>query len=264
MNMIVKTILGVLLMSTANIWAMGIQDSHSGSWYNKDQSGHGFSFEVLDASKMVVYWFVYTPDGEPTFLVALADIDGDTAYGNLRQYSGMRFGEFDPATLHREVWGEISIEFLGCNSAVLIWSSNVEGYGDGQVELERLTHIAGQECVDVAAEMTGEWQVEFVDEGGGPYSVTVDAEGAFEFYDALACLWQGNIHVEFMGRGRLTARFGSPTCPWPVPMLNANGWYYANGATFCSSGGSCISYDQAMTFESEWYEDRTIKLMFLR
>jgi hypothetical protein len=112
-----------------------------------------------------------------------------------------------------------------------------EGYGDGQVELKRLTYLAGLECDDVAEELTGDWQLGFADMDGVPYSVKVDADGAFEFYDALSCLWDGHIHVKSMERGDLTASFGSPTCPEAVPMLYAIGRYYADGVAFCSSGG---------------------------
>jgi hypothetical protein len=150
MNIIFKTLIGMLLMFTANIWAMDIQSSHSGSWYNKDQSGHGFSFEVLNEEKLVVYWFVYTPDGAPTFLVALADIDGDTAHGTLRQNSGMQFGDFNPETLIEKDWGTISIVFTGCDTATVIYQStethNGVPYGVGQIDLIRLASIDGLNC----------------------------------------------------------------------------------------------------------------------
>jgi len=241
-----------------------IRPEHSGAWYNHDQAGHGLSIQVLDNERTIAFWFAYTPDGFPMFLLMDGVNDGHTVTGPAYYHEGMIWPQFDPATMNSEVWGEISIEFLGCDSAALTWSSNVEGYGDGQVELERLTYVAGLECDEVADELTGEWQVEIAEVDGGPYPVTVDANGAFEFYDALACRWEGHIHVQSMARGYLNAQFGSPTCPWPVPMLYAWGVYYANGVTYCSSGGSCISYDQAMSLESEWHEGRTIALIFLR
>lgn len=261
MKAIVSALLFAFLFSLAHA---DIRPEHSGAWYNPDQSGHGLSVEVLDDERTVAFWYTYTPDGFPVFLVIDGINDGHTVTGPAYYNEGMIWRQFDPATLNSEVWGEISIEFLGCNHAVLTWSSSVEGYGDGQIELERLTYLASLECDDMTAELTGEWQVEFTDVVSGKYPVTVDATGAFEFYDAQACLWEGHIHVKSIEQRYLTARFGSPTCPSPVPELYANGWYYANGVTFCSSGGSCISYDQAMTFESEWYVDRTIGLMFLR
>ena len=261
MKAIIPILLLPLFFSLAHA---DIRPEHSGTWYNPDQSGHGLSIEVLDNERTIAFWFAYTPDGLPMFLEIIGVNDGHTVSGPAYYNEGMIWRQFDPGTLNKEVWGEISIEFLGCDSAILTWSSNVEGYGDGQVELKRLTFVAGLECDDLAAELTGEWQVDFAEGGGGPYSVTVDANGAFEFYDGLACLWEGHIHVKSMARRELTASFGSPTCPWTVPMMFATGWYYPNGASFCSSGGSCISYDQAMTFESDWYEGPTIKLIFLR
>ena len=244
----------------------GIRPEYSGAWYNPGQSGHGLSIEVLDDERTIAFWFAYTPDGLPMFLVIDGVNDYDTVTGPAYAYEGMIWREFDPATLQSEVWGEISIEFLGCNRAVLNWSSGVEGYGDGQVELERLTSLAGLQCDDVPAEMTGEWLVGFTEPGGdpGPYTVMIEADGSFEFYDALACLWEGSIHVVSPAQDYLTARFGSPTCPWPVPMLDATGQFYATGITICGSGGACVSYDQAIALVSEMYEQRMIELRFLR
>ena len=241
-----------------------IRPHHSGAWYKHDQSGHGLSIQVLDDERTIAFWFAYTPDGSPMFLVIDGVNEGHMVTGPAYYHEGMIWRRFDPATLNSEVWGEVSIEFLGCNRAVVTWSSSKEGYGNGQIELERLTYVSVLECDEVAAEMTGVWQVDFVDEGGGPYPVTVDANGAFEFHDGLACLWEGHIHVESIERGYVTARFGSPSCELAVPILFARGRYYANGVSICSSGGSCISYDQAMSLESEWYEGRTIVLRFLR
>jgi len=240
-----------------------IRPHQSGAWYNKDQSGHGLSIQVLDDERTIAFWFAYTPGGHPMFLLIDGVSDHHTVMGPAYYHEGMIWGQFDPEALHSEVWGEVSIEFLGCDRAVLSWSSVVEGYGDGQVELERLTYVADLECDEVAAELTGEWQVGISDESGGPYTVTVDADGAFEFIDEQACRWEGHIHVVSMEQGDLTAQFGSPTCPSPVPMAFAWGKYYANGATYCSSGGNCISYDQAMGL-TRYHEGRTMDLRFLR
>lgn len=260
-----KTIIFILLASCFfSLAHADIRPNHSGAWYNHDQSGHGLSIQVLDDERTIAFWYAYTPQGLPMFLVIDGVNDGHKVTGPAYYQEGMIWRQFDPATLNSEVWGEVSVEFLGCNSALLTWSSSMEGYGDGQVELERLSYIAWLECDDVAAEMTGEWQVEFSEVGGGPYPVTVEANGAFEFFDGLACRWEGHFHVESMERGYLTAQFGSPACPLFVPMLFARGRFYANGVTFCNSGGGCVSYDQAMTLESDWYEDRKIALWFLR
>jgi len=264
MKVIILILLLPLFLTPAHA---DIRPEHSGAWYNPDQAGHGLSIQVLDDERTIAFWFAYTPDGLPMFLLIDGVNEGHTVTGPAYYQEGMIWRQFDPATLNSEVWGEISIEFLGCNSSALTWSSSVQGYGDGQIELERLTYLAGLECDEVAAELTGEWQVQIIEVGAAdsdPYPVMVDANGAFAFHDSLPCSWEGHIHVQSMERGHLTARFGSPTCPRPVPMMFAIGRYYANGVTFCSSGGSCISYDQAIMLTGESQEGRIIGLQFLR
>lgn len=141
----------LLFAYSCNVMAMNIRGSHSGSWYNPDQSGHGLSVQVLDSDTMVIYWFVYHPDGTPTFLTSLASIAGDTAAGNVFQYSGMRFGEFDPASIVKEHWGTLSLTFSGCDTALLSYDSTLSykgvPFGSGDIEMTRLTSIDGMECI---------------------------------------------------------------------------------------------------------------------
>lgn len=260
-----KAIIPILLFTFFfNLANADIRPAHSGAWYNPDQAGHGLSVQVLDEERTIAFWYAYTPEGHSMFLLIDGVNDGHTVTGPAYSFDGMIWRQFDPATLKSEVWGEVSIEFLGCNSAMLTWASGMEDYGDGQIELQRLTYVAELECDEIPAELTGEWQLGFTETDDGPFPVTVNANGAFEFFDGLACRWEGHIHVESLERGYLTAQFGSPTCSWAVPMLFARGSYYPNGATFCSSGGSCVSYDQAFTLTSEYHEGRTIGLRFLR
>ncbi len=163
MKVILRIILGLSLMSAINTWATDIQGAHSGSWWNSAQSGHGFSIEVLDNQTLVAYWFVYTPTGEPTFLLAVADIKGNSASGRVYRYEGMRFGEFDPDTLNEEAWGSMSIEFTGCDTARVDYSSDAthEGhaYGSGSIDLTRLTAIHGLHCLEGKQATTGYWEV---------------------------------------------------------------------------------------------------------
>src|SRR5210317_2285210 len=157
MKAIIPVLLFPLFFSLAHA---DVRPEHSGAWYNPEQSGHGLSIEVLDDERTIAFWFAYTLDGLPMFLEINGVNDGHTVTGPAYYNEGMIWRQFDPDTLNKEVWGEISIEFLGCNSAILTWSSNIEGYGDGQVEMERLTYVAGLECEDFAVELTGEWQLE--------------------------------------------------------------------------------------------------------
>jgi hypothetical protein len=163
MNHFTRVILGLSLMLTMSARGMDIQNSHSGSWWNASQSGHGLIVEVLDQDTLVVYWFVYSPTGEPAFLLLVADIDGSTASGPVYQYSGMRFGEFNPDTVNETVWGSMSIEFIDCDTARMSYTSDVihasHAYGSGTIDLTRLTAIHGLHCFEGKQATTGYWEV---------------------------------------------------------------------------------------------------------
>jgi len=150
MNTILKILFGFLLLFSASAQAMNITPSHSGSWYNPDQSGHGLSVEVINSETLLIYWNTYHPDGTPLWLMSVANIEGDTATGDAYYLTGMRFGLFDPAPLTSQIWGELSLTFLGCNNAHLSYDSPLDhdgvAYGAGEVDLVRLTFIDGLNC----------------------------------------------------------------------------------------------------------------------
>ena len=80
MKKLIRSIFAVLFLFAAQgISAEEIQKGHSGSWWNSSQNGHGFSIEVFDDNVMVIYWYVFNPDGTSTFLVTVAAITGDSA-----------------------------------------------------------------------------------------------------------------------------------------------------------------------------------------
>ena len=88
-----------------------IRPHHSGAWYNQDQSGHGLSIQVLDDERTIAFWFAYTPDGLPMFLVIDGVNDGHTVTGPAYYYEGMIWRQFDPATLNSEVWVKSALNF---------------------------------------------------------------------------------------------------------------------------------------------------------
>jgi len=81
----------------------GIGPAHSGSWYNPQQSGHGFSVEfstISGAPYAVIYWYIYDDQGNPMFFIGQGDdIQGDRAEITFYSPYGMKYGEFDPATV---------------------------------------------------------------------------------------------------------------------------------------------------------------------
>jgi len=94
---------------------------YSGSWFNPDQSGHGFSMEFgksADGSpKAVVYWYSYDVLGNPIFLVGQGVPSENFLELALISPHGMQYGEFDPDSVVREDGGTARLEFSDPDNA---------------------------------------------------------------------------------------------------------------------------------------------------
>ena len=95
---------------------------YSGSWYNADQSGHGFSMafgEAADGSPLaVVYWYTYDTLGKPIFLVGTGVLEGNLLEVQFTSPYGMKYGEFDPDSVIREDGGTAIFEFTDKDNAI--------------------------------------------------------------------------------------------------------------------------------------------------
>ena len=121
----------------------------SGSWYNPAQSGHGVSIEVLDDTRAIAFWYVYDPDGRPVHLYIDGRIEGSNINGTAYRASGMRFGQFDPATLNLDIWGQVELAVRSCQRMELRYRSNGPAgaaYGDGEIALTRLSQLRDLPC----------------------------------------------------------------------------------------------------------------------
>jgi len=138
------------ILACPSLFAMDISRHMSGSWYNPAQDGHGFSIEILANNRSVFYWYVYNPDGTPTFLIALGDIYGDTIQGTAYFNTGMRWGDFDPTPRTQTVWGDLRITFHDCNSATLYYEATHSDtsipHGSGEISLVRLANVERLQC----------------------------------------------------------------------------------------------------------------------
>jgi hypothetical protein len=89
---------------------MPIGPAHSGSWYNDDQSGHGFSIEfglhpLTGNPRATVYWYTYDDQGNPIFMVGAGKPVENVVEINFKSPVGMQFGIFDPDSVTREQGG---------------------------------------------------------------------------------------------------------------------------------------------------------------
>ncbi len=144
-----KRIFSLLLLLVAfNASAIEINSKLSGSWFNKDQDGHGLNVATLNEDQTLVYWYVYHTDGTPMFLITVGTNSGNRTTGTTYYHTGMKFGDFNPDDVQQTVWGTSTVTFHGCNSATLEYSSNDPAYGSGTIPMTRLTFVSGIKCSD--------------------------------------------------------------------------------------------------------------------
>ena len=118
----------------------------SGAWYNPQQSGHGFTIEVLSDTRALMFWYVYDPAGNPVFLYIDGSIVGHAITGTAYAPRGMRFGQFNRADLQLPEWGTVRLDFSDCDHAVMRFDAIDPTYGAGAIALQRLTRILDSSC----------------------------------------------------------------------------------------------------------------------
>ena len=138
----------LLFLVTFNVFAIEINSTLSGVWYNGNQSGHGLNIVVLDENTTIVYWYVYHTDGTPTFLVTVGQNQGNRVTGPTYYNTGMKFGGFDPNDIVEAVWGTSTVTFSDCNNASLQYTFNDPAYGSGTIPMQRLLSVSRLKCSD--------------------------------------------------------------------------------------------------------------------
>lgn len=123
----------------------------SGSWYNTGQSGHGFSFQVLNLTQVLVYWYVYNHFGKPMWLVGLGEYQGNMAVVTFYYVEGMVFGDFNPDDTQQHVWGTGVFEMYSCDEGFFEYDSDFaldggQTFGSGSMLITRLSSNHGLEC----------------------------------------------------------------------------------------------------------------------
>lgn len=122
-----------------------IDATWSAHWYPPERSGEGWTLEILDAQRALLYWFTYDEEGKQRWLTAGGTIAGDRIdFPELVVTYGGRFGpDFDPDDVVREVVGDASLRFTDCNNGTI----DYRAFGEEQVfAIRRLTNTVQLEC----------------------------------------------------------------------------------------------------------------------
>jgi hypothetical protein len=105
-----------------------IGPGHSGSWYNQDQDGHGFSMEFglnFEGNPFaVIYWYVYDDAGDPIFMVGVPEgpVEGNRVEVTFVSPSGMIYGEFNSVPYPRDIGGTGVFEFSDSENATFSYT----------------------------------------------------------------------------------------------------------------------------------------------
>ena len=104
----------------------GAGPEYSGSWFNPDQSGHGFSIgfnELVDGSILAaLYWYTYDDLGNPIFMLGNGILDGFNLEVQFESPYGMQYGEFDPASVVRADGGTAHFHFIDPGNATFSYT----------------------------------------------------------------------------------------------------------------------------------------------
>lgn len=139
-----------MLLSHAAVFAIGPE--YSGSWYNPEQDGHGFSLEysvLNDGTPVVVaYWYVYDNEGNQIYLVGTGEPQaGNTVTLEFTSTYGMKFGEFDAEQIERKDGGIGVFTFDNEDSGTFnyepsVWIADAYGLSAISIPVKMLLEVA--------------------------------------------------------------------------------------------------------------------------
>ncbi len=119
----------------------------SGSWYDPDSAGQGFTLQWFNPDQALILWFTYSPDGEQYWMIGTGEREGDRIYvPELLAARGARFGSaFDPDDVELFEWGSLELQ-LNCLTGHAEYHSILPEFGAGTLNLVRLSKLAELEC----------------------------------------------------------------------------------------------------------------------
>ena len=121
----------------------------SGSFSDPGQDGHGMGLQVIengDEKTALLAWYTYI-NGQQTWLVGAALWQNQQATFTMNQLNGTGFPPaFSSGELNTIEWGTVQLQFNSNNQLNVEWNSPIEGYGSGNLVMQRLTQLAGHHC----------------------------------------------------------------------------------------------------------------------
>lgn len=118
----------------------------SGLWYDPLTDGQGLDLQWIQGDSLVVVFYGHRDSGANLFLTGVrAGVPsfGENLQIDLTVTEGGRFNGLNPANVHRDPWGRLTLRFDSCSSA----TATLDGRDGRQtLALVRLTTPAGLNC----------------------------------------------------------------------------------------------------------------------
>lgn len=194
------------------VWS--VRSGLSGSHFDPDRSGEGIVFQVYAPARALLVWFTFDTTGKPMWVLADGAFKESRWSGEALVTSGGVFGpDFDLDLVQLADWGRITLEAKGCDRLGMAWESQLPGFGDGSLDLQRLTSIKDETCSPAVTQVLPELNCGQEPRGGldGP---SFDSGGVVPnalFLPSAGCM-QGRhtIHGSLEFSARLFALSGIP------------------------------------------------------
>ncbi|MBT8059919.1 MAG: hypothetical protein KJO33_10000 [Gammaproteobacteria bacterium] len=121
----------------------------SGSWYDPQRSGEGFTIEVMFNNEVLAFWFSYDTEGNRRWFFGTGIFEGDRiVFPEMYTTLGGIFGDgFNMDDVEVNSWGSMEME-LNCTTGSVSFEPTEEGFPSGSYELARLTILQGFSCPD--------------------------------------------------------------------------------------------------------------------
>jgi plastocyanin len=145
---------GTIVVNASTTAPAPITGATSGSWYNTDQSGHGFLIQVAPPNVFIAYWFVYTPDGTAQAWIDGAgtyDTTSNTATIEMAQGTGAKFPPlFNKNDVTNTDWGSLTFTQTDCTHATVSWVPKVPNYpaSTSPLALTKIIGVNGLTCTN--------------------------------------------------------------------------------------------------------------------
>jgi hypothetical protein len=119
----------------------------SGSWFDPTHDGEGFVFQVLPGGQVLLYWFTFDTQGNRRWFFNVGEIrQGVMVFDELLATSGPVFGDgYDPGDVVLTPWGRLELE-IDCSGGEARYASLLDEFGEGELNVIRLTTLKGLEC----------------------------------------------------------------------------------------------------------------------